>query len=256
MRNIQTLLREIDFVNLCKLLLVPLVYYLLAFSDFLRGLIIGGLLASIYNDVSKYGFKRILIFPVSREVRLLEDLIQHGDIEAIKKIVSQFPHKHFVSMKMSQGYTPLIIAVDSRRRDIVNYVLDCGADINQYCKNETALHRAVFRNDLQITRDLIERGANVEARIHRSGITPALYSIIRGQPHMLDLLLEYGASMDITVNNKVVKDDIKNDPEIKAIFAKHERWRRVRKAFKFRALSKSVDANNSKKFKLTADQQR
>lgn len=159
-------------------------------------------------------------------------------------------------MKMSQGYTPLIMAVDSRRREIVNYVLDCGADVNQYCKNETALHRAVFRNDLQITRDLIERGANVEARIQRSGITPALYSIIRGQPKMLDLLFEYDASMDITVNNKLVKEDIKNDPEIKAVFAKHERWRRVRKALKFRVMLKSMDANSTKKFKLTAEQQR
>ena len=144
------------------------------------------------------------------------------------------------------------MAVDSRRRDIVNYVLDCGADVNQYCKNETALHRAVFRNDLQIGRDLLERGANIEAKIQRSGISPVLYSVIRGQPQMLDLLLEYGASMEITLNNKLVRDDIKNDPEIKEVFAKHARWRRVRKAFKFRALTKDA----AKRSKLTADQQR
>ena len=81
---------------------------------------------------------------------------------------------------MSQGYNPLILAVDSRRRDIVNYLLDLGADVNQYSKNETALHRAIFRNDLQICRDLIERGADIEAKINRSGINPSLYSIIRG----------------------------------------------------------------------------
>jgi hypothetical protein len=73
---------------------------------------------------------------------------------------------------------------------------------------------------------------------------------------MLDLLLEYGASMDITLNNKLVCDGVKNDPDIKAVFAKHERWRRVRKALKFKALAKSLDANATKKFKLTADQQR
>ena len=54
---------------------------------------------------------------------------------------------------------------------------------------------------------------------------------------MLDLLLEYGASMDITLNNKLVSDGVKNDPDIKAVFAKHERWRRVRKALKFKALA-------------------
>ena len=126
--------------------------------------------------------------PVMREVRMLEDLIQHGDLDGVKKIVAQMPPKHFVSMNMSQGYTPLILAVDSRRRDIVNFVLDCGADINQYCKNETALHRAIFRNDLEICKDLIARGADIEAKMMRSGITPCIYSVIRDQPQTLNLL--------------------------------------------------------------------
>jgi hypothetical protein len=42
----------------------------------------------------------------------------------------------------------------------------------------------------------------------RSGISPCLYSIIRGQPYMLDLLFEAGASMEFSVNNKVVLPDI------------------------------------------------
>ena len=75
MRLSTNLTREIDFTNLCKLVLVPLAYHLLAFSDFLRGLVIGVLLALIYNDVSKYGLRRLLVFPVTREVRLLEYLI-------------------------------------------------------------------------------------------------------------------------------------------------------------------------------------
>jgi len=73
---------------------------------------------------------------------------------------------------------------------------------------------------------------------------------------MLDLLLEYGASIDFTLNDKPVSDGVKNNPDIKAVFAKHERWRRVRKALKFKALAKSLDANATKKFKLTPDQQK
>ena len=183
-------------------------------TDFTKGLIIGALIMSVYNDVSKYGLKRILLLPVSHEVRVLEDLIQHGDLDAIKRIVKAFPPKHFVSMSMSQGYTPLILAVDSCHRDIVRFILECGADVNQYSKNETALHRAIFRNNLEICRDLIEHGANLEAKISRSGISPCLYCIIRGQPKMLDLLLESGASTKLDLNNKVVRDDIKKDSEI------------------------------------------
>ena len=97
---------------------------------------------------------------------------------------------------MSQGCTPLVIAVDSRRRDIVNYLLDIGADVNEYSKSETALHRAIFRTDLQICRDLIDRGANIEAIMKHSDINPCIHSIIRSSTSILDLLLENGASLN------------------------------------------------------------
>ena len=176
----------------------------------------------------------MILFPVTGEVRRLEELIKEGDLDDIKKFASRIPPKHLVSMMMSQGYTPLIIAVDSRRRDIVNYFLDLGADVNQYCKNETALHRAIFRNDKGIIHDLIERGANMEAKISRSGITPCIYSIIRGQAKVLDLLLEMGASLDYKINSKVVNDELKRcESGISKVHFKHERWRRVRKLLKF-----------------------
>jgi hypothetical protein len=88
---------------LLRLLLVPLLYFVRFpyLDNFGTGIVIGALLMSIYNDLAKYGLKRTLMLPVTREVRMLEDLIQHGDLDAIRKMVAQMPPKHFVSMSMS-----------------------------------------------------------------------------------------------------------------------------------------------------------
>jgi ankyrin repeat protein len=62
----------------------------------------------------------------------------------------------------------------------------------------TALMLAVECGQLNIVRELIERGADVNARIAHYGIT-ALTMAMRqrvGDPDMIDLLLEAGAKMD------------------------------------------------------------
>ena len=79
------------------------------------------------------------------------------------------------------------------------------ADPNETCKGgETALQRAIFRNDFQICKDLLDRGARLDHIYPITKLTPALYTIVRGKPKLLNLMLEYGASMDYVVNGKVV----------------------------------------------------
>jgi len=79
------------------------------------------------------------------------------------------------------------------------------ADPNETCKGgETALQRAIFRNDFQICKDLLDRGARLDHTYPITKLTPALYTIVRGKPKLLNLMLEYGASMDYVVNGKVV----------------------------------------------------
>ncbi len=59
---------------------------------------------------------------------------------------------------------------------------------------------------------MLDKGARVDYKFPITNLTPALYTIIRGKPKLLNLLLEYGASMDYVVNEKVVQDGIKTSP--------------------------------------------
>lgn len=143
------------------------------------------------------------------------------------------PPKYLLGMRQ-QGYSPLIFACDSRNIDIVHFLLnEMEADPNESCKGETALTRAIYRNDYQICKDLLDKGAKLDHVQPITGITPALYSIIRGKPKILNLLLEYGASMEYLVNGKVVNDSIKaSPPEFDYVHFKHSRWRRIRNYLK------------------------
>ena len=73
---------------------------------------------------------------------------------------------------------------------------EVGSDPNEISKGETALQRAIFRNDYQLCKDLLEKGASTKSRFPITKLTPAQYTVIRGKPKLLDLLLEFGASME------------------------------------------------------------
>ncbi len=118
----------------------------------------------------------------------------------------------------------MIFACDSRDNEIVNFLLnEMEANPNEVCKGgETALQRAIFRNDFQICKDLLEKGARLDYQFPITDLTPACYTILRGKPKLLNLLLEYGASLDYVANNKVVQDAIKkSSPEMKFVHFKH-----------------------------------
>ena len=126
------------------------------------------------------------------------------------------PPKYLLSMRQ-QGLSPLIFACDSRDNEIVHFLLnDMEADPNESCQGgETALQRAIYKNDYQICKDLLDKGARLDYKYPTSGLTHALFAIVRGKPKLLNLLLEYGASMDYVVKGKVVQDHIKScTPEI------------------------------------------
>lgn len=96
------------------------------------------------------------------EVRRVFEYIVNGDLDALKQSQKGMPPSYLLKMRQ-QGLTPLIHACNARNCDIVNYFLnEVGADPSELSKQETALHRAIFQNDYQICKILLDKGANVE----------------------------------------------------------------------------------------------
>lgn len=102
-----------------------------------------------------------------------------------------------MSLRMSDGQTPLHFAAIYGHSGISQYLLDNGADTKaQDISGATPLHEAVRYGNADIARQLIEKGANVNGQ-DSLGKTPLLILIPEAkQSEIYSLLLENGANVN------------------------------------------------------------
>jgi hypothetical protein len=98
------------------------------------------------------------------------------------------------AMNYSQGNTPLVITANYGYPNLIQFLLDDGADINSWCNeiHGTALHQAATNGMKHIVRFLVDRGADINA--HRGNDGSALQVAMRGGlDGIVQLLVELGA---------------------------------------------------------------
>jgi len=93
----------------------------------------------------------------------------------------------------------IIDAVKASNATAVRTLLRQHADVNKAeADGTTALHVSVQRNAIDITKALIDAGANAKAA-NRYGVTPLSLACLNGNPEMVDLLLAAGADANATL---------------------------------------------------------
>ena len=84
---------------------------------------------------------------------------RNGVLELVKKFIEV--DKIDVNIIDRHSYTPIILAADNNRIDVVEYLIEKGADINyQDIYDRTALQYATLRENINIVKVLIESNAN------------------------------------------------------------------------------------------------
>ncbi|KAM0541105.1 hypothetical protein ACHAPJ_013372 [Fusarium lateritium] len=94
--------------------------------------------------------------------------------------------------------TPLFIAVDHRNKELVEYILSSGADINEYGRYRSPLQLSVELDNLELTSYLLHKGADINTPPATNGGATALQlAAIKGYLGVAHELLDRGARINV-----------------------------------------------------------
>ncbi len=100
----------------------------------------------------------------------------------------------------SRGRTPLLCALHERKNNVVNYLLENGADPN-ICESDrdAPIHKSVWHGDIDMIKTLLLKGVNINTRGH-NGYTPLRIAQWTNNIAMMTFLIEKGADPNIRDN--------------------------------------------------------
>ncbi|WP_430909087.1 ankyrin repeat domain-containing protein [Maribacter sp. 2-571] len=113
------------------------------------------------------------------------------------------PSKGLVNTYSPDGFTPLSLAAFFNRTEIAKLLLDHGADPNLAATNPSkvnALHSAVAKENYELVKLLIEKGAALDA-VQTQKVTALHSAVHRGNLQLTQLLVENGATVSVQMEN-------------------------------------------------------
>lgn len=129
----------------------------------------------------------------------IEELMQaasSGEFEKFKAFILKNQSKADSKLK---GRTALHVACNKGRTDIINFLLNCGADVNVADDDgNTPLHYAADGEQDSVVEELCKRGADKNVR-NTSGQTPLHLAVIQQDLQCVRTLLNKGADVNIQV---------------------------------------------------------
>jgi len=117
-----------------------------------------------------------------------------GDVEAVRSMIKQNPL--LVNSRRPDKHPLLVIAAQGDHWDLVELLVNKGADVNAASTGGTALHYAASKGKGEVVAFLLENGAdpNAEDMIRR---TPLYHAVWQGHEDIVSLLLARGATVNV-----------------------------------------------------------
>ncbi len=134
-----------------------------------------------------------LVFAFPSSAQDISEAASTGDLVQLKALVEEDPLS--VNFKDEQGRTPLHWASDGVRNDVLEYLVENGADVNATDSDMvTPLHNLSYRGDVRAMEMLMENGADAEAQ-DSNGMVPLMYAAYAGHEEAAAALIRGGANV-------------------------------------------------------------
>lgn len=128
-----------------------------------------------------------------------------GGLGTLLHVAVKRSHRNVVQALLESGAnvnvessrdTPLDLAIQNGDLQLVQFLIENGARINVQSERRTPLHRAVSSGNFEIVQYLVEHEADVNARDEfPSGQTPLHYAVGMGRADIVGILLAAGADV-------------------------------------------------------------
>lgn len=127
------------------------------------------------------------------------DIFEASAVGQTQRVADLIKKDHsLVNAFAVDGFYPLGLAVFFRHPETVTILIDAGADVNAQARNAMKvrpIHAAAAAAQIEVTRSLIERGADVNAR-QQAGFTPLHEAAGSGKIEFARLFLDHGADVN------------------------------------------------------------
>ncbi len=136
------------------------------------------------------------------------DCAAAGQLPALRQLVEERPE--LVNAFAPDGFQPLGLSAFFGQLNVVEFLLEKGADVNSAAKNRLnvmPLHSAVANSQMEIALLLLEHGADVNAR-QEEGFTSLHEAAQNGNVGLVLLLLEYGADRQAKMSGGLTAADL------------------------------------------------
>jgi ankyrin repeat protein len=123
----------------------------------------------------------------------------YGHLDQVQSALAQGANPNF---KGKGGFTPIVIAARNGYLEIVQYLMDHGAEMDKRdnSRKKSALLAAAFKSQNEVAEYLLAHGADINAQAI-NGFTPLHDAAWVGDYQLVKLLVERGARTDIKNND-------------------------------------------------------
>jgi ankyrin repeat protein len=161
---------------------------------------------ALVNTVDSFG-ETPLRYMIARE------LVEQDQATALKIIKLLVKAGANVNVKTNVGFTGLIMAIDQRDLELIDVLLEAGADVHDGVNGTNSLHYAAREGLVSVIPRLLQKGALLNNQ-NFMGETPLFYAAKAGQTEMVKYLISQGANVELA-------DTIGRTPLMAAISEEH-----------------------------------